>query len=504
MKIPKLSFIFLLLAITLAACRAASTATPTALPTASPTRLPATFTPQAPMATPALPTPEPPTSTPEILITPTQAVPKTSMFALPEACRVEGSLTYVNRTDSYCFAYPPEFIFAKDAGVTISSGPLDTRAEPLIVSAGILVQPAGDQSLDTAVAAYLQEFVGANPPWEVPNTPISVGSETGRLLDPVPGLGSSRVILAIHNQQVYRLTFYPSPVNPDGSLSVQPGAPAYDKFLALYEAIITSFNFLDGASKTIDVPLKCLESEQPFSFDTTTGECAVMPTPQPTSTPTFQPTSTSTHQPPVTATPDPNQNLGGLRFEDRLDGSSGWLWGYTEEGVVTFSVDNGSVLARLEGKNKGWRVSMGPDSFNAGDQQAQLQVRTQVCGDQDEWGLFFRGALSSDNKFSGYVFRLNCAGQASVVLINNSKSTTLLNWTSVSAAKNGADVENTLLAWAGKNELRFYVNDMYVGTVNDATYTSGEYGLYVNDRTNGNAQFRFYDLRVYDVNLPSP
>jgi hypothetical protein len=165
-------------------------------------------------------------------------------------------------------------------------------------------------------------------------------------------------------------------------------------------------------------------------------------------------------------------------------------------------VDNGSVLARLEAKNKGWRISLGPDAFTAGDQQMQLKTRSESCGDQDEWGLLFRGALTSNDKFNGYVFKMNCAGQVSVERLTSNKSSVLLGWTPVPAAKGGAGVENTLLVWAGKDELRFYVNGAYVGTVNDSTYASGEYGLYVDGRSTSNAQFRFFDLRVFNVTLP--
>jgi hypothetical protein len=235
---------------------------------------------------------------------------------------------------------------------------------------------------------------------------------------------------------------------------------------------------------------------------TSTPEILISPTQTVPATSTITPpeaTTTSAPAPATPATPDPNQNLGGLRFEERFDGNSGWLWGYTETGVVSFALDNGSVLARLEGANQGWRISMGPDIFTAGNQQVQFTGRAEACGEKDEWGFLFRGALTTNSKFNGYVIKLNCAGQVSVDLLVSNKSTPLLNWTAVAAANPGAGKNNTLLVWAAKSELRIYVNGIYIVTINDSTYPSGEYGLYVNDRTNGNAQFRFTDLRVFDV-----
>jgi hypothetical protein len=475
---------FVLLTAALAACRSTTQPTHTTVPLAD---------------TPSSPTPEPPTATAEITSTETQTPPETAVLTLPASCLVEGALTYVNRGGGYCFAYPPEFNFSEDAGVSISSEPLDSSPEPLIVSASIMVLTAGGQTLDAAVQAFLQEYVGANPPWEIRSADITVGTDTGRFLEPVPGRLSSRAVVALHNQLVYRFIFYPTPVNPDGSLNVQPGVPVYDKFQTLYAAVMGSFNYLDNLTSKIDVPLSCLEPDRPFTFDPAKGECSILPTPQPTSTPTAQPTSASTPEPTVEATPDPNEGLGGQLFDDPFDGSSGWLWGFTEAGVVSFSIDNGSVLAHLEAANKGWRISMGPDSFHAGDQQASLTGRIVACGDKDEVGLFFRGALTSSDKFNGYVFKLNCSGMVSLDRLASNQSTPLLGWTPVTNVIAGSGTQYTLMVWARQGELRLYLNGMYVATVRDDTYTSGEYGLYVNGRTLKNAEFRFSDLRVFEV-----
>jgi hypothetical protein len=448
-------------------------------------------------------TPQPPTSTLESPINATQTIPAPESIELPMPCLMEGFATYVNQTDSYCLAYLFDFNLSKDSGITISSGPLDDNLQPVIVSLGIQVQPAGDKTLDALVEAYIQETVGDNPPWEIPVTGLSFRTEPGRLLDRVPGLGSSRVVIILHNNLEYRLTFYPSPVNPDGSINQGQDNVTYDKFQALYFAVMDSFGFLEDPvdpAERKQIPLRCLENKDSFFIDQTTGECSNnLPTPSPTEQPTptatvqFSPTNT------VVATPDPNQGLGSLRFEDSFDGSSGWGWGYQEEGVVTFKRDNSTVLAKFEVKNEGWRISLGPDAFTAGDQQVQLTARAEVCGQQDEWGLLFRGAYTTNDQFNGYLFELNCAGQVKVDRLENNQSTTLLGWTSVPGVETGAGGENTLMVWAGKDELRFYVNGIYVGSVTESTYPSGQYGIYVQDRTNGNAQFRFINLRVYAV-----
>jgi hypothetical protein len=242
-------------------------------------------------------------------------------------------------------------------------------------------------------------------------------------------------------------------------------------------------------------------------------DTSLPPTEEPTETPTITPTETLTptetetptlEVPPtetVPATPDPEEGLGGIRFDERFDGSSGWGWTYVEEGVVTFGIESGGVLAAFEDSNQGWRISLGPDAFSAGDQRTQLTARALTCGEQDEWGLLFRSEFTEEGKFNGYVYKLNCTGQVRVEKLVDNQSSVLLGWVPVEGVETGAGSENTLMVWAVDEEMRFYVNGTYVDTVMDDSYGSGEYGIYAQDRTNGNAEFLYIAMRVYQVSL---
>jgi len=222
------------------------------------------------------PTSEPPTPTPEIFIARTQAIPGPEIVALPVPCVEEGLAAYVNLTDGYCFAFPKEFSFGRDTGVSISSGPLSEGPDPLIVSAGVQVLPADEKTLDGAVNAFIDEFVGPNPPWEIPQTALSFRSEPGRLLDPIPGRGSSRAVIILHNHREYRLIFHPSPMNPDRSLNTQPGETAYDTFQSLFESMMNSFSFLDDPADTagtLALPVTCFATDQALIIDAGLGTC---------------------------------------------------------------------------------------------------------------------------------------------------------------------------------------------------------------------------------------
>jgi hypothetical protein len=236
-------------------------------------------------------------------------------------------------------------------------------------------------------------------------------------------------------------------------------------------------------------------AEEPTETMTTTATETLTPTATETLTPENPPTET------IPATPDPGERLGGIRFDERFDGSSGWGWTYVEDEVVTFGLQSGGVLAAFQDSNQGWRISLGPDSFSAGDQRVQVTAQALACGDQDEWGLLYRSEFTENGKFNGYVFKLNCAGQVRVERLQENQSSVLLGWVLVDGANKGAGGENTLMIWAVGSEMRFYVNDIYVGTVMDENYESGEYGIYAQDRTNGNAEFLFVAMRVYQITL---
>ncbi len=246
---------------------------------------------------------------------------------------------------------------------------------------------------------------------------------------------------------------------------------------------------IDLISTETNIPPTEEPTETLTALPTETG------TPTETQTPEFTPTQ------PAPVTPDPNEGLGDIRIDEQFDGSSGWGWSYVEDGVVTFRIDSGGVLAAFEDSNQGWRISLGPDTFSAGDQRVQLTVQALACGDQDEWGLLYRGEFTEDSKINGYIFKINCAGQVRVERLLENQSSVLLGWIPVKSVETGSGDENTLMIWAVGDEMRFYVNDIYIETVIDSTYESGEYGIFAQDRTNGNAEFLFLAMRVYRVEV---
>lgn len=219
----------------------------------------------------------------------------------------------------------------------------------------------------------------------------------------------------------------------------------------------------------------------------------------PTATPTQAATATAT----VPPTPDPNEGVGDIVYRDKLDGTGGWLWTY-EDDAVRFGVSR--EQGRLNGlaKRSGtWRFTISDDTINVGDQQLRVTARAEVCAENDEYAVLFRGRVdAATSNYSYYAFKLRCGGAARLERLDGPDTTVLVNWTASPAIKAGAGQDNVLMVWANKGEMRFYVNDQYLFSAQDTALTEGFYGFYLQDRTNGNMAVSWQNLEVRSVNVP--
>jgi hypothetical protein len=58
------------------------------------------------------------------------------------------------------------------------------------------------------------------------------------------------------------------------------------------------------------------------------------------------------------------------------------------------------------------------------------------------------------------------------------------------------------MVWAAGDQMRFYVNDEYLFSAQDATLTEGFHGFYLYDQTNGNMSVSWKNLEARIVTAP--
>lgn len=155
---------------------------------------------------------EPATSTPEIF-NPLDPSPTPSGSTLPLTCQVTDLSVYVNEEWGYCFAYPQTFTLDESRTaerIVVLYGPaLEDNPNPIRASLEITAQAAPPESGLTPLVEAYRTSLG--------DTPVPVDRETGMLggkpaetLDPVPGLLSSRVMMALNENILFTLRFHPS------------------------------------------------------------------------------------------------------------------------------------------------------------------------------------------------------------------------------------------------------------------------------------------------------
>lgn len=194
---------------------------------------------------------EPPTTVRSVTPTPEifnslNPSPTPSDSTLPMTCQVTDLNVYVNEVWGYCFAYPMHFTtdesMAADGIISLYGLPLEDNADPLRVSLEVTTQlvPEGS-SLVPLVDAYLTSF--HDLPWTVTREPAMLGSDPAEKLEPIPGLLSSRVLMALHSNILFTLHFHP--------VDIEFAKPDLD---ALTQAVTGSFAFLLPAAQPASQP----------------------------------------------------------------------------------------------------------------------------------------------------------------------------------------------------------------------------------------------------------
>ena len=181
--------LFLLIAILIAACAPAVSQGPQAI------------------ADPATPTPG--------IFSALAPSPTPSDSTLPLTCQVTDLGVYINNEWGYCFAYPGIFTLdetrAAEGIITLYGPALEDNADPVRVSLEIATQPVHPGSaLTPLVDAYLSLF--QDPVLPTTREPARLGDEAAEMLEPIPGLLSSRVVMAVHSNILFTLRFHPSDI----------------------------------------------------------------------------------------------------------------------------------------------------------------------------------------------------------------------------------------------------------------------------------------------------
>jgi hypothetical protein len=199
--------------------------------------------------------------------------------------------------------------------------------------------------------------------------------------------------------------------------------------------------------------------------------------PQPSRPPLFPtPRASATLTPPPSATPTPDilTGLGEVLFQDDFAQDRGWTLHSDQSGAASLLPGRLVVAVHSPGA---MLFSLSPAPAVA-DFYLEAQLRTELCGQEDEFGLMVRVLPNQDH----YLFSLTCDGQARVSRFISGQEAALVPLTHIGAALPGAPAVNRLAVWAQGDQFHFLVNEVEVFSLSEASLPSGGFGLTARSR----------------------
>lgn len=236
----------------------------------------------------------------------------------------------------------------------------------------------------------------------------------------------------------------------------------------------------------------CRIPNPPLSFPTNT----LIPTATITPSPViawFPPTATLTPRPTtaVVPTPDLKPGVGEILFSDDFVTGKGWLLGQTTAASVAIGM-NELTIAISAPHTYAYSYR---DQPVLGDFFIEITAHPTLCRATDEYGLLLRFASASDF----YRFGLSCDGQVSLDRVYKGKASSPQPWIASGVITAGAPSTSRLAVWAVGKEMRFFINDVYLFTVNEPTIPKGNLGVFAAASGNLAVTVNFSELVVREI-----
>ncbi len=190
------------------------------------------------------------------------------------------------------------------------------------------------------------------------------------------------------------------------------------------------------------------------------------PTPLQTQAPTPSPSPSATPNP-----NDPRLSLGDPTWSADFQTGKSFL-AFQDEHIQT-QLDNGVLLMTAFNPDSwyGWTLA-NKDLQNF---YVEITAKTETCSGLDRYGVIAR----TPDGTQGYFFGFSCDGRYQVRKWDGNQFTNLTEWTADPAILSGSDQTNRLGLMANGANFTLYANGKLLGEVQDATYPSGDFGLFI-------------------------
>lgn len=183
--------------------------------------------------------------------------------------------------------------------------------------------------------------------------------------------------------------------------------------------------------------------------------------------------------------------VGELIFQDDFAEDRGW------EHIVrpqdSISLFNGQLVIAIN-RRSAMALALAPTQA-MGDFYAEVQMRTELCTEIDEFGLIFR----VDSELNHYRFTHTCEGRSRFSRFIGGSEAALVPVTQTFAFRAQAPAHNRIAVWAQGDRFRLFINDLEVFETRDSQLIAGGIGLLVWSRQSGHTTVSFDGFTVYSI-----
>ena len=244
--------------------------------------------------------------------------------------------------------------------------------------------------------------------------------------------------------------------------------------------------------------------------NTATVAASETPTPSVTLTPsqTAEPSETlePSETPEDTATPteppfDPSAQYGAPTLFDSMDSDRNWAGssGLPDDDNIRLALGGGNL--HVTGKKAEWDTWWYTSTV-AGDLYIQIEVNSGSCSGKQAYGLILRGPASVGAEARGYIFTFSCDGSYRLDRLDDTApftKTELIGWTKSDHINAGDNETNMLGIRMVGEDITLYANGFELEDLDDGTFASGRFGLFVNASSPGNYTFDVDELSYWDL-----
>jgi hypothetical protein len=214
----------------------------------------------------------------------------------------------------------------------------------------------------------------------------------------------------------------------------------------------------------------------------------------------FPATSTATQIPTIPAKPTENFHpaVDEVLLTEDFNDIENWSMA-SEEGGRIAQGNNELTIAIQDPKIY---VASLNSSMNIQDAWIEISTNVSLCKGDDNYGLLVRAGSTMD----AYRFLVNCQGQTSLERLKFGRPAVLVDWQQSGQVLPGSPQQVRLQVWMVKNELRFFVNEVFQFSARDSTLTAGKVGVFARQAADTPLTVSFTDMVIRSIqpgyNLP--